>query len=525
VASRDGSEILSVRKKKKGKKGKKEKKNQIAVTAEPAADAQSVSTTAPIAIDEAALENNMKAQVNQKPAHRGAVVIHGIVHQDGASTRAVAVQKNSESGVGFIAESPLPVEPVAEAEEVDAIVLDPKDEEEPTVEKVIPALIEEAEKEAAKIALEENDNEKEEHDGGVKLDAVDTLPPLPEDLDEQLVKLTEIYSDSESVKDEQDDEDIAVHMEEEPMIEVQPLQVVKAATFIQRIEEEPVITPEPEAVIEEIVAIAKESPVALVEELVVDVHVLEGPVTVIIEEPVAIVEEPIAVVEEPVAAVKAVTIVEEPIAVVEDPVAVVEEPVDIAVAIVEAPIAVVEEPVAVVKAVIIVEEPIAVVEEPIAVVEEVTVAEEPVVTSEESPVVIELLEDLLVPSVEPPNVEEVVKEAAFFEPRHMHTGEIAVSINSIIDALASCKDINSLSGTLETYSRVSKPGTQEERLFRELHHYAAIADPAKKDNTDSRSTRSKSSMKSVRSFFKRRAEAYPQCKFLEYSRISGDKGS
>jgi len=492
VIVRDGSEILNVRKtKRKGGKGKKEKKNQAA-TMEQAADAQLVSsTTAPTPTDEVALEADMEVPVNKRPAHRGAVVIHGIVHQEGVSTRAVAVQKNSESGVGFIAESPLPVEPVTETGEVDAIVLDSKDEGEPILEKVIPALIEEAEKEASKIGLEENDNEKE-HDGGVKLDAIDTLPPLPEDIDEQLVKLTEIYSDSESVKDEQDDEDVA-HVEEEPMIEVKPLQVVKTGTFVQLIEgEKPlVIAPAQEEVVEGIATIEMESPVAPIEEP-----------AAIVNEPVAVVEEPVTIVQEPVA------VVEEPVAIVQEPIVLVEEPV-----VFQEPIFLIEEPVA------IIQEPIVAAEEPVAIAQETAaVVEEPVIATEESPVVIELLEELLVPAAEPPAVEEVVKEAAFFEPRHMHTGEIAVSINSIIDALASCRDLNSLSGTLETYSRASKPGTQEERLFRELHHYAAIADPMKKDNSDNRSTRSKSSMRSVRSFFKRRAEAYPQCKFLlEYS--------
>ena len=520
---RDGSAILVRKPKKKGKKGKKEKK-PVTVAAELAVDVSTAAT------DEIALEIDIKAPVHQKPAHRGAVVIHGIVHQDGSSTQAVAVQKNSESDVGFIAESPLPVEPVTEAGDIDAIILDLKGEEEPAIEETIPTMEEEEEAGAARITLEENDNEKD-HDGGVKLDAVDTLPPLPEDIDEQLVKLTEIYSDSESVKDEQDDEDVAVPMEEEePMIEVKPLQVVKAATFVQPIEEEPVIvsTPGPEAVIEEIAAIEKESPVAPVDELTVDVQepvtVLEEPVAVIKELPVAaIVEEPIAPVEEPVAliieepvAVVEELIIEESVAVVEEPI--IEEPVAVVELLIEEPIAVVEEPI--IEAVAVVER---VVEEPVAIAKEpVVVVKEPVVTPEESPVVIELLEDLLVPAVEPPNVEEVVKEAAFFEPRNMHTGEIAVSINSIIDALASCKDINSLSGTLETYSRVSKPGTQEERLFRELHLYAAIAEPVKKDNSDNRSTRSKSSMRSVRSFFKRRAEAYPQCKSLEYSEVPLD---
>lgn len=457
---------------KKGKKirrGKKEEKVAIPTT-EP------VCTTAPIATDEVALETDMKPPVNQKPVHRGAVVSHGIVHQDGTSSTPT-IQKNSESDVGFLTESK------AEGEEVDVIVHDPKDEEEPTTPETV--LMEGAEKEAPKITLEENDNETE-HDGGVKLDAADALPTPVEDPDDQPVKLTQISSDNESLKGEQDDEDAAVHVEEEPLPVVEALRIVKPGTPVQPLEEEPVIvlTLEPEAVIEEIAAIEKESPVALDEESVA-----------IVQEPVSVLEEPIAVVRELVA------IIEEPIAIAVEPAAVVKE----SVAVVEVPVAVVEEPVP------FVEEPVTFVEEPIAVVEEpIAVVEQLVFTSEESPVVIELLEDLLVPTVEPPNTEEVVKEAAFFEPRHMHTGEIAVSINSIIDALASCKDTNSLSGTLETYSRVSKPGTQEERLFRELHHYAAIAGPTKNDNGDNRSTRSKSSMRSVRSFFKRRAEAYPQ---------------
>ncbi|RPB25173.1 hypothetical protein L211DRAFT_848055 [Terfezia boudieri ATCC MYA-4762] len=464
---------------KKGKKirrGKKEEKVAIPTT-EP------VRTTAPIATDEVALETDMKPPVNQKPVHRGAVVSHGIVHQDGTSSTPT-IQKNSESDVGFLTESK------AEGEEVDVIVHDPKDEEEPTTPETV--LMEGAEKEAPKITLEENDNETE-HDGGVKLDAADALPTPVEDPDDQPVKLTQISSDNESLKGEQDDEDAAVHVEEEPLPVVEALRIVKPGTPVQPLEEEPVIvlTLEPEAVIEEIAAIEKESPVALDEE---SVAIVQEPVSVL-EEPIAVVRELVAIIEEPIAiAVEPAAVVKESVAVVEVPVAVVEEPVPF----VEEPVTFVEEPVT------FVEEPIAVVEEPIAVVEQL------VFTSEESPVVIELLEDLLVPTVEPPNTEEVVKEAAFFEPRHMHTGEIAVSINSIIDALASCKDTNSLSGTLETYSRVSKPGTQEERLFRELHHYAAIAGPTKNDNGDNRSTRSKSSMRSVRSFFKRRAEAYPQ---------------
>ncbi|KAF8432860.1 hypothetical protein BGX38DRAFT_1146284 [Terfezia claveryi] len=484
---------------KKGRNGKKakgvKKEKPATPTTERAGDAKSVSTTEPIAMDEVALETDMKSPVNQKPVHRGAVVIHGIVHQDGSKSTQ-RIQKNSETGIGF------PTGPRAETEEVDAIVHDPKDEEEPTPETV---LMEDSEKEAAKITLEENDNDTE-HDGGVKLDAAHSLPTRPEDV--QHVKLTQIFNDSESVKDEQDDEDAAVHVEEEPLPVVEALRVVKPPTLVQPIEEEHfiVFTLKPEAVIEESVAAVQEPAIVLEEPIAVKEQVA------IIEEPIAIAGEPAAVIKESVAVVE--DAVEEPIAIAGEPAAVIKESVAVVEDAVEEPIAVVEESIPVVK------EPIAVAKELIALVgEPIAVVEELVVTPEESPVVIELLEELLVPAVEPPNTEEVVKEAAFFEPRHMHTGEIAVSINSIIDALASCKDTNSLSGTLETYSRVSKPGTQEERLFRELHHYAAIAGPTKNDNSDNRSTRSKSSMRSVRSFFRRRAEAYPQLLSSTTSRI------
>jgi len=131
-----------------------------------------------------------------------------------------------------------------------------------------------------------------------------------------------------------------------------------------------------------------------------------------------------------------------------------------------------------------------------------------------------LLQELIDPAdvaSTPESEAERIKESEVLEPRYVEA--VSVSINSIIDALTACKDVSSLTGTLETYSRVAKPGTQEERLFNELHNYAAISDPVKNDNSDKFSTRSKSSIRSVRSFFKRRVEAYPQLLASTTSRI------
>lgn len=156
-------------------------------------------------------------------------------------------------------------------------------------------------------------------------------------------------------------------------------------------------------------------------------------------------------------------------------------------------------------------EPVA---EPIA-----KLAVEPVAEAvlEMSPVTL-LLQELIDPA-EPSTPESDDERIAskVLEPRYAEP--VSVSINSIIEALAACNDVSSLTGTLESYSYVAKPGTQEERLFKQLHQYAAISDPLKNDNSDKLSTRSKSSIRSVRSFFKRRVDAYPQLLASTTSRI------
>ena len=167
-------------------------------------------------------------------------------------------------------------------------------------------------------------------------------------------------------------------------------------------------------------------------------------------------------------------VVEEPVESVEEPV---EEPVE--------PVEPVEEPV----------EPVEPVEDPV----ELPV-EEPVVLPQDNRV-IEQLNELF---EAPPAGELSGIEFKVLEPRRSEE-ETAVSIDYIVGVLSSCKDINTLTRSLESYKRVSKPGSQEHRVFDQLHQYTTSG-----ADDDKMSTRSK---RSIRSFF--RKDTYPQCKFSD----------
>lgn len=377
--------------------------------------------------------------------------------------------KDSETGVGFTAESPVP--PVMDSEEPVPIALDVAEIKESSDEDTG----------VVKATLEEHDNEKD-HDGGVKLDigdAEEVLPPRPavDEIELEPSKITEIYSDSESLRGEQEMEEDVVSA---PVAEdeVKPLDIVKLGVISAVVDGGSSLT-------------FAEQPVEN------DAHTLEEGLPVeVIGKPVAEIAEPVAThIEEPI-----IDSVVEPVEMpVVEPVA---EPVPEPVAEVAVEPAV--EPVMAPTAETLTE-PVA---EPIA---EVTV--EPVVEPvlEMSPVTL-LLQELIDPAgPSTPESDDERIASKVLEPRYAEP--VSISINSIVEALAACNDVSSLTGTLESYSCVAKPGTQEERLFKQLHQYAAISDPLKNDNSDKFSTRSKSSIRSVRSFFKRRVDAYPQCKY------------
>lgn len=455
----DPSSILSARKSKKKKRVRRAQDKSTAASSElPVAPAAPVAEPVAIVEKEVVSEDDVVQTPVKKHSNRSAVVINAILQQSGPNNLPVAFKKDTENDVGFIAESPVPVQQnVNEVEEVVPIQLD---DMKSTLEKALPKEEKNSEKKEAQANSEEQD--EKDHDGGVRLDSsLGEIEPS---------KITEIYSDSESIK-EQDDEEVSAPLEEVVEVEVKPLNIVKARASTMVVEEEPVVVVEEKSVVVE--------------------EVEEEPVVEAAPEPMVIEEPEVA----PVMGEK------------ESPVEVEEQEQKVEVEVEELVVAA-PEPVVIQEEVVVA---VAVEEEEQKEIEEVaTIAAEPLA----SPVVELLMEQLFVPAGEP-TVEitraEIAHEAAVLEPRY--TGEVAISINSIIEALASCKDMNSLSGTLATFSRVSKPGTQEERLFKELHHYAAISETVKKDNSDKVSTRSKSSMRSVRSFFKRRADAYPDCKF------------
>lgn len=147
---------------------------------------------------------------------------------------------------------------------------------------------------------------------------------------------------------------------------------------------------------------------------------------------------------------------------------------------------------------------------PEMVVTEATV--EPEVEFKPSPI-LRRLTDLLEPCfpvVLEGKSEDVVAVEEILEPRRSEDSSIT-SLDSIIDSLATCDNIASLSQSLERLSQQSKPGSPEARLFAQLQHYAVSSSPVAADDSDKWSTKSG---RSVKKMFKKSfsRSTYPQSK-------------